>query len=445
MTKSRFGRLLQTAYRKFFYTSIFQVTLHDMIYIGILYEGIQQALKQLWSNKLRSFLSLLGISIGIFCIISVLSAVDSLERDIRAGFSRLGDDVLYVDKEPWSEDAEINYWKYIKRPAPSIADFQYLSEHATLAKYVSMYFVMGFHSLKYRSNELQDVPTLAVTKDLIDVYHIEFSKGRWYSTFEYERGVDMIVLGHDIAEKLFDNIDPIGKYVRLQGRKVQVIGVTKKLGNNLVNPMNFDRFILLSFNLGKKMAKLKNSFSGASSIQVKAKKGVSLSDLNDQLTMLLRKKRSLKPKEKDNFSLNSLSLINDVFDTVFKTLNSISWIIGFFSILVGGFSVSNIMFVSVQERTRFIGVKKALGAKNFVILLEFLVEAVILCLVGGLFGLLLVFGVIKILAFVLNFEMFVSLSNLLLGVGGSVLIGLVSGIVPAWRAAKMEPVVAIRS
>ncbi len=415
-----------------------------MIIFRIFYEGLRQALHQLWSNKLRSTLSLFGIAIGVFCIISVLSAVDSLEADIRKSFNRLGEDVLYIDKMPWNEDPNQNFWKYMKRPNPSYSDFAYLDEKSKLAKYVSMYFVIGMKGLKYKSSEVSSAPTLAVTNNMIDVYNVEFSKGRWYSSFEYNRGTDQVVLGYDVAEKLFGEIEPIGKYVKLKGRKLQVIGVTKKVGNSLINPMNFDVCILISYNLGKKLSNLKASHPFGTSLQIKADEGVELAELKDEVTMLLRKKRSLRPIEKDNFAINTLSIITQLFDAVFGAMSSIGWMIGIFSIIVGGFSVANIMFVSVRERTSLIGIKKALGARKNVILFEFLIEAIILCLFGGLIGLALVFGTMKLLSMAADFDMYISTGNLILGVGGSIIIGIISGIVPAWMAARMDPVIAIR-
>ncbi len=415
-----------------------------MIVIKIFFEGLKQAIHQLWSNKLRSVLSLLGIAIGIFCIISVLSAVNSLEADIRKSFNRLGEDVLYIDKLPWDEDPGQNFWKYMKRPSPSYSDFRFLKEKSKLAQYVSMYFVIGAKGLKYKSNEVNNVPILAVTNNFIDVYNVEFSKGRWYSSFEYERGTDQVILGYEVAKELFGDIEAIGKFVKLRGRKLQVIGVTKKVGNSLVNPMDFDVCVLISYNLGKKISNLKANNPWASSLQVKAAQGVELADVKDEVTILLRKKRLLKPKEKDNFAINSLSIITKLFDSVFSAMTSLGWIIGFFSILVGGFSVANIMFVSVRERTALIGIKKALGARRYIILFEFLIEAVILCLIGGFFGLLFVFVTMKLLSMGLGFDMYISTFNLLLGVGGSIVIGMISGFIPAWLAAKMDPVTAIR-
>lgn len=417
-----------------------------MIAIKILKEGFIQAIHQLLSNKTRSFLSVLGIAIGVFCIISVLSAVNSLEADIRGSFKRLGDDVLYIDKMPWGEDPNENYWKYIRRPSPSYDDFNWLEQNLSEAEMVSMYFFIGMKGIKYLSNQVTRVPTMAVTYDIVNVYNVEFSAGRWYSPFEFNNGADMIVLGSDVAEQLFGPIDPIGKVVKLKGRKLKVIGVTKKVGNSLVNPMNFDICALTSYSLGKELANLKaDNVFGSTSIQIKAKSGVDLKSLEDDVVVNLRKRRRLRPIEKNDFAVNTLSIISRLFDTVFGVMASIGWIIGGLSILVGGFSVANIMFVSVKERTNIIGIKKALGAKRSVILYEFLVEAIILCIIGGIVGLGFVYLIMKVLSKGAGFDLFLNMNNVFLGVGGSIFIGILAGIIPAYIASKMDPVIAIRS
>jgi len=412
--------------------------------LRILREGYNQAAQQLWSNRLRSFLSLLGISIGIFCIIAVLSAVDSLESNIRESVNKLGDDVVYVSKLPWGEDPNQNYWKYIKRPNPSYEDFKRLAAESELAQYVSMYFVIGLKPVKYLSNYVDRGVIFAATYDLSPMFNIQMDKGRWFSNYEYTKGTDVAIVGYNIAEALFGTVNPIGKNITVSGRKLRVIGVVEKSGNSLINPTNWDDCVMVSYPTGGKMSNLKSRNPFNASIQMKAKAGVDIDALKDEATILLRRARRIAPKVNNSFALNTLTIISNLFDSVFNVLSIAGWIIGFFSIVVGAFSVANIMFVSVRERTGFIGIKKAIGAKSYVILYEFLVESVVLCLVGGLIGLAMVWVVMQIMTHVWNFEMFLSIKNISIGLVLSIIIGVGAGLIPAFLAARMDPVRAIR-
>ena len=411
----------------------------------IIVESINQAIGQLKANKLRTFLSLLGITIGIFCIVAVQSAVDSLERNIVESFEELGNDVIYVDKMPWNEDPNQNYWKYLSRPDPSFDDFQALKRKLKSADQVAYSIFAGFKTLKHKSNYVRGAVMVGVTESYPEIFNIDLAKGRFYNNLEYQKGTNVIVIGHNIAEELFGNIDPINKTVKIQGRKFQIIGVIKKEGKSLVSIIDFDDVIISSFNTIKKIINVNQKTSYGKTLMVKANKTTSVTDLKDELVGVLRAKRRLKPKEKNNFATNELSILDDIFESFFGTLSFGGYLIGFFAILVGMFSVANIMFVSVKERTSIIGVKKALGAKRFMILLEFLIETVILCIIGGIIGLLIVWGSLYLVTVASGFEMYLSMNNIILGLIISILIGILAGMIPAFIAAKMDPVEAIRS
>ncbi len=416
------------------------------ILIRILRESIDQSLQQLRANKLRSFLSLLGITIGIFCILSVKSAVDSLEDNIKGSFEQLGNDVIYITKLPWAEDPDQSYWKYFQRPVPSYEDYLVLKAGVETASLVALTVRIGIRTIKYRSSSVEGAFVFGATYEYADLFKMEFEKGRYYSPYEYNNGSDKVILGYNIADELFGTLDPIGKQVKLMGRTMQVIGVIAKAGEALVNPLDYDDVIFLSYTAAKKVADVKQRNSPwGNTLNVKARDGVDVELMRDEVTGVLRAHRRLKPREQDDFSLNEISVITQFLDKIFGVINLAGLAIGIFAIFVGMFSVANIMFVSVKERTNIIGIKKALGAKRYFILLEFLIEAIVLCILGGLVGLLLVFGCMKILAAVLNFEMYLSLSNIALGVGLSIFIGIISGFIPANQASKMDPVDAMRS
>lgn len=403
-----------------------------------------QALQSLVGNKLRTFLSLLGITIGIFCIIAVKSAVDSLEQSIKSGFNELGSDVLYVDKMPWGEDPNQNYWKYAKRPDASYEDFEVIFEKSKMAELSSYTVFTGGRTIKYKSSSVSNTSIMGSTFEYQELQNLEIEKGRYFTQQEYAMGANKLVLGFQTAQALFNTIDPIGKYVKLFGQKYQVIGVLKSEGDNPFNFLNFDEVLWVSFPNMKRFVNTNENSRIGRMLNIKAKKGVEVQDLKGEITGILRASRRLKPKEDENFALNELSALSGVLDAVFGVLNIVGLLIGFFALLVGMFSVANIMFVSVKERTNIIGIKKALGAQRFIILLEFLIESIILCLIGGLVGLGLVIAVLKIISSLIPFEMYLSMYNVVFGVSASVIVGIISGIIPAIQASKLDPVVAMR-
>lgn len=412
----------------------------------VLRESFIQAFQQLMTNKLRSFLSLLGIMIGIFCIIAVKSAVDSLEDNVRRSFSKLGNDVIYISKMPWTEDPGENFWKYSRRPNPSFADFKNLSENLTSAKSVVYSLFVSTTTLKYRKNSVEGAFGVAVTEDYDNFHSLEYEAGRFFSSQEYRSGAKRVVLGYKVAKELFgDEGDPIGKEVKVFGRDMIVVGVLKESGKDLLKIYNYDNIAMISFELARSIVNVKPNRMFAGNLQVKAGEGVSEAQLKDDIVVAMRKYRHIKPSEKENFSMNSMTMFAEPLAAVFGTLNAVGFIIGGFALLVGIFSVANIMFVSVKERTNIIGIKKALGAKKNVILLEFLIESIVLCLVGGIMGLFAVWGVLKIVTKISDFEMYVSLSNVLTTLFVAIMAGVISGFIPALRASRMDPVEAIRS
>ncbi len=413
-------------------------------FFKILLESANQAFQALRSNPLRTFLSLMGITIGIFCIIVVKSAVDSLQQSIVDGFSELGSDVIYIDKMPWNEPRYKNYWKYAKRPDPSFEDFKAIQNKSKFADFSSFVIFISGKTIKYGASSVSNAFIMGFTYDYNQIVDVDIIKGHYFNQKDYRNGENSIILGYNVAESLFQNIEPIGKKVKLFGQKYTVIGVLKKQGNSLINILPYDDAMWISYPNIKKHYKTNMGSNVGKMLNVKAKPGVDLNDLKDELTGILRSKRKLRPSEENNFSLNELSMITQVLNAVFRVMNIAGFIIGIFALIVGMFSVANIMFVSVKERTNIIGIKKALGAKKKVILTEFLIESVILCLVGGFIGLIFVMAAIKVLSKTTGFVMYLSMSNILIGIGVSIIVGIISGMIPASLAAKMDPVEAMR-
>lgn len=410
----------------------------------ILLESFRQAVGQLYGNRLRSILSLLGISIGIFCIISVKSAVDSLEMDIRDSFTELGDDVIYITKNSWEEDPRQNYWKSMRRPDPNFSDYRALKAKLKNSQDISMIYILGSRTLKFNNNSVENALLCGITEEYGRMFDLKLEAGRYFSPFEYQNGSNKAIIGSVAAEELFGAIDPIGNEVKMMGRKFQIIGIIERKGESLINIINFDEALLISVPSARKIYNLGDNSPFGSNLAVKAAEGVSLEDIKDEVEFQLRNHRRLKPVEDNNFSLNELTMLSNLLDGFFSVLNAAGFLIGIFALFVGMFSVANIMFVSVKERTSIIGIKKALGAKSAVILLEFLVESVILCVIGGIIGLAFVFGTMALISAFIDFKLFLSMNNILIGLVTSIIIGVLSGILPAISAAKMDPVEAMR-
>jgi putative ABC transport system permease protein len=376
-------------------------------------------------------------------MVSVKMMVDSVERNVKSSFNRLGDNVVFIDRFPWTQEADQKWWIFLKRPTPSYQDFKKVQEKVQSAKHVAIRGIMMGKDLKYLNNTVSNLPVAVPTHELADILNMEFANGRFFAPVESSLGSPVIVLGNNVAASLFPNIDPIGKQVRFMGRMVRVVGVLKREGKSILGD-GFDDVALVPYNYLRRYTNLDGE-SFMPLLFVQAKDGVSIDQLKDEITGVLRAERKLRPTQEDNFALNQLSLLTSLLDGIFVVLNVAGGIIGMFALLVGGFGIANIMFVSVKERTGMIGIKKSLGAKRRVILFEFLFEAIVLSIIGGFIGLLLVIGLANVgNRFVDAFEMVVSVQNVYFGIIISVVIGIVAGFIPALQASRMNPVEAIR-
>lgn len=416
-----------------------------IIWLKVFSESFLQAVQALMANKLRTFLSLLGIMIGIFCIIAVKASVDSLEKSIISGFNELGSDVIYLDKRPWNEDPGQNFWKYEKRPNPSYEDYQAIVKRSKLSQNASFCIFTGGRTVKFQNRAVSNAFIMGSTMEYNDIQNLTFQEGRYFTTSEYHAGAPKLILGNKIYQELFGGINGIGKNVRLFGQNFQVIAVLEPEGEGAFNFINFDEVLWITYPCLNRFVNTKDNNSVGQLLNIKAREGIEIEELKGEIASVIRASRQIKPLQADNFSLNELSLLTQVIQNIFGAINVAGLIIGIFALIVGMFSVANIMFVSVKERTNIIGIKKALGAKRNIILSEFLIEAIVLCILGGLVGLLLVYVTLQVLSQITPFEMSMSLSNMLQGVLWSVGVGLVAGFIPAWQAAKMDPVEAIRA
>jgi putative ABC transport system permease protein len=415
-----------------------------MIYINFFIDSLRQAFHELRTNKLRTLLSLLGITIGIFSIISVRSAVDSFEYNIKNSFTKLGSDIVYIDKMPWNEDPGQNYWKYVRRPEVSYEDYEAIRDRSKNISRAAFVGFMNGKTVSYRSSSVQGAYIMAPTYDYAEMVGMTFEEGRYFTQTEYDKGLNKVILGHNIAEELFPNTSPIGKYVKFYGRKFQIIGVIEFEGQSNIQVMPFDDLIMINYNVGRKLINLKDRNRVGKLLTAQARPGVSTDELRDELTGILRAQRRIRPLEDNNFAINDVGMFNQILDNVFKVINIAGFFIGIFALIVGMISIANIMFVSVKERTNIIGIKKAIGAKRTIILLEFLFEAIALSILGGIVGLLLVVILAKAISAGGAFIMFLSIENVMWGLLSSILVGIISGIMPALQASRLDPVEAIR-
>lgn len=413
------------------------------IYLRVLKESFNFAINALTNNKLRTFLSLLGVTIGIFSIIAVLAAVDSLKNEINDSISSLDNSTIIIMRFNFGP-SDIPRWKTEQFPDVTYEEYQYIKKNVPNTKAVSFTLNVPSTVIKYEENSISNIDVGAITHEYYDIESLQIAEGRFFNEAESNSGTPVIVLGDEIAKTLFSSSNPLGKKVRLYGRKFTVIGVLKKEGSGLFGESK-DTVVLLPVNMVRKIFG-DNNKSTFPQIIVKPKKGIDNEGYIANLTQKIRMARGLKPDDINDFFINQLKGFKDVIDDITGTMNSIGWVISGFSLLVGGFGIANIMFVSVKERTNLIGIQKSLGAKNKFILFQFLFEAVILSVIGGLIGLILVFIVSLVASsFSGDFNFVLSPWNMFLGTAISAIIGLISGIIPAISASKLDPVEAIRT
>ncbi len=413
-----------------------------MVLFRLIFESFNFALQALVSNRTRSVLSLLGISIGIIAIVSVFTVIDSLEIKIKDSLKSLGENVIYVQKWSWEFGADYPWWKYMNRPHPSISEMDRLATLSDRAEAVSFVVTSNNKTIKFRNNSIENSTIVAASGNYEKIKSFELEEGRYFSPSELLNGRDNIVIGADIASNLFPFESSLGKKISVLGRKLTIIGVFKKEGESIVGNSS-DNTVIIPINFARNILDIRSD-RVQPTIMVKGKANVSNIELKDELHGLMRSLRKLKPLEPDDFSLNEVSLLSTRLDSLFAIIELAGLVIGGFSLVVGGFGIANIMFVSVKERTHIIGIQKSLGAKNYFILLQFLIESVLLSLSGGIIGLIVIFAGTVASTYIFDFKIVLSVSNIILGISVSGIIGIIAGFIPAYRGANMNPVEAIR-
>lgn len=414
-----------------------------------IFESFRFAWTALRSNLLRTILSLLGVTVGIFAIISVLTFVDSLEKNIKDSLNFLGTGVIYVEKWPFLADnsGEYKWWEFWRRPNASYAEYKFLQENLKHQNGIAIFAGRGNQIIKHENNSIGQVRLIGGSLGYDVIFEVNISGGRFFTPQEIEAGRNVAVIGYEVANTLFPGgRDPVGKTIKIKNLKYTVIGVIQKEGQSFMGTPSNDYATIIPY---QSFRKLYQTGTGAwsettSRIGIKGfEHDVALVELENEVRGMLRVRRGLRPTEKDNFALNRPEAIANVIGQLFDGVTIAGWIIGGFSMLVGGFGIANIMFVSVKERTPIIGLQKSLGAKNYFVLFQFLFEAIFLSLIGGFAGLVLVYFI----TFIPMGDLVVKLTinNIVLGFTVASVVGFVSGIVPAALAARMDPVIALRA
>lgn len=416
------------------------------IFLKLFGESFLFAFEALRVNKLRTLLSLLGITIGIFAIISVFTVTDALERKIRTDVQSLGNNVIYIQKWPWTPEGgdEYPWWKYLNRPLPGYKEMTELEHRVNTVESFAYVATIGGQLIKYKNSSVENASILCVSQGYNEIKSFELEDGRYFTEAESNSGRPICLLGANVAAALFPEGNAMNKEVSVRGNKFEVVGVIKKEGASMVD-ISPDDNMIIPVNFARNLVNLRSDRIDPY-MMVKAKETVAMPEMRDDLKGAMRSIRKLKPREDDDFALNETSLLAEGLNELFNTLGIAAWIIGGFSILVGGFGIANIMFVSVKERTPIIGIQKSLGSKNYFILLQFLIEAITLCIFGGMIGL----GIVYLLTLAVSgafedFKFVLTAGNIVMGIGVSAVIGVISGFVPALQASQMNPVDAIRA
>lgn len=406
-------------------------------------ESAEFAYRALRANLLRTVLSLLGVTVGIFCIVGVSSFFDSIEGSLEDSFSMIGDDLLFVQKWPMGPeqgDQEYAWWKYMSRRNPRVQDADLLQQRLQTAEAVA-FQVKTWKTVEFRNNNLENVMVNGVSYPFNQAIGVDLEDGRWFTQNECISGAPLAIIGVNVAEGLFGNESPIGRKIKVGGLKTEVIGLIKREGNGLL-PESLDDVVMININMARRLVDVRNAQEVG--ITVKAREGIDVRETKDELIGTLRAIRGVKPRQDNDFSVMEASAILDAISSIFGVVDVVALILGSFALLVGGFGVLNIMFVSVRERTPLIGIQKALGARNAFIRNQFLMESVFLCMIGALVALVLLWILMMIGAAATGLDLSLSPGNVLYGVVIATVLGLLAGYLPARRASRMNPVDAMR-
>lgn len=395
-------------------------------------------------------MSVLGITIGIYCIVAVYALVHSLEMNINQQFTKYGTRVLFVQKWPWDEfGGNYPWWKYLSRPVSSPTEAHFLETKLPKDRAINVAYTFNRQD-KVASNgvTLDGTKVACISYGYMEIQNLSVELGRLFTAEESSGGQPVVILGNSIAIQLFGKLNAIGEQLRIGNRVCRVVGVCALEGQSIINNSK-DEQVFVPLKLGLGMYSYRENDDAQ--VMVKASDGIDLDDLTVEVSQLMRQFRKIKPGKESDFAVNRMTMITEAVSQLFTQIKNIGIVIGGFAMIVGCFGVANIMFVSVKERTKEIGIQKALGAPHIFIQFQFLLEAIWLCIIGGIIGMLFVWLTFLGLNAVLQksmgegFTLVLSAADAQLGIWVSALVGVVAGFIPATQAARLNPVEAMRA